>query len=101
MYAVLGLTVLVNTLFVKYLPGLEGVVLILHVIGFFAIMIPLVDLAPISPASFVFTEFTNLSGYPSNGLSFLIGQAAIAILFIGYDGACHMGKSHNHAAHKY
>lgn len=91
MYAILLLAILVNTLLVKFLPHLEGIVMILHVVGFFAIMIPLVALAPISSASFVFTDFTNLSGYSSNGLSWLIGQAAVAILFIGYDGACHMG----------
>ena len=100
MYAVLAITVLVNTLLVKFLPRLEGVVLILHVIGFFAIMIPLVDLAPISPASFVFTDFLNLSGYSSDGLSWLIGQASVAILFIGYDGACHMGMSGKHLIHQ-
>lgn len=82
---------LVNTIFVKLLPGLEGLILILHVVGFFAIIIPVVHLAPISSSSFVWTEFTNFSGYSSNGVSWLIGQSASAILFIGYDGACHMG----------
>jgi choline transport protein len=94
LYAVLILVLLVNTILVKLLPGLEGLVLILHVVGFFAIIIPVVHLAPISSNAFVWTEFTNFSGYSSSGLSWLIGQAGSAILFIGYDGACHMGTPH-------
>lgn len=73
-------------------------VLILHVIGFFAIMIPIVYLAPISDSKFVWAEFTNYSGYSSDGLSWLIGQSAVAILFIGYDGACHMAEEVQNAA---
>lgn len=92
LYAVLILSLSVNVSLVKWLPGVEGVILIIHVVGFFAIMIPLVHLAPISSAKFVFTEFINTSGYSSNGLSWLIGQSASAVLFIGYDGACHMGN---------
>jgi choline transport protein len=93
LYAVLFLTLLTNTVLVKFLPSLEGLILILHVVGFFAILIPVVHLGPISSASFVFTDFTNLSGYSSSGASWFIGQSASAILFIGYDGACHMGES--------
>jgi hypothetical protein len=98
LYAVLIITLFVNTLLVKFLPSLEGLILILHVVGFFAILIPIVHLGPISSASFVFTNFTNLSGYSSNGASWFIGQSASAILFIGYDGACHMGESRSRPA---
>ena len=92
MYAVIALCIFVNTVLIKVLPGLEGLILILHVVGFFAIMIPVVHLAPISSNEFVWTDFTNYSGYSSDGVSWLIGQAASAILFIGYDGACHMAE---------
>ena len=98
LYAVLLLTLLVNTLFIRLLPAFEGIVLVLHVVGFFAILIPVVYLAPISSNEFVWTEFTNLSGYPSDGLSWFIGQSASAILFIGYDGACHMAEEVQNAA---
>jgi choline transport protein len=92
LYAVLLLTLFVNTALIKLLPGLEGVILILHVIGFFAVLIPVVHLAPISSNAFVWEQFNNFSGYSSNGLSWLIGQSASAVLFIGYDGACHMAE---------
>ncbi|EMC93957.1 hypothetical protein BAUCODRAFT_216276 [Baudoinia panamericana UAMH 10762] len=98
LFAVLIVTLFVNTVLIKLLPGLEGVVLILHVIGFFAVLIPVVYLAPISPNAFVWSEFTNLSGYSSSGLSWLIGQSASAVLFIGYDGACHMAEEVENAS---
>lgn len=98
MYAVLALCIFVNTVLVRFLPGLEGVILVLHVVGFFAIMIPIVYLAPISSNAFVWTQFTNFSGYSSSGLSWLVGQSASAILFIGYDGACHMAEEVQNAA---
>ena len=98
LFDVLLLTLFVNTVLVKILPGLEGLILILHVAGFFAILIPVVYLAPISSNAFVWTEFTNLSGYPSSGLSWLIGQSASAVLFIGYDGGCHMAEEVQNAA---
>jgi len=98
MYAVLALCLFVNTVLIKLLPGLEGIVLILHVVGFFAIMIPIVYLAPISSNAFVWKDFTNYSGYSSSCTSWLIGQSASAILFIGYDGACHMAEEVQDAA---
>ncbi|KAI9793073.1 MAG: hypothetical protein M1816_000971 [Peltula sp. TS41687] len=98
LYAVLSLTLLVNTVLSRVLPALEGLILILHFVGFFAILIPLVHLAPTSPASYVFGNFTNLSGYGSDGLSWFIGLVPSATLFIGYDGAWHMAEECHHAA---
>lgn len=95
--AVLALTLLVNTVLIKILPGLEGLILILHVVGFFAILIPVVHLAPISPSHFVWKDYNVYSGY-SSGLAWLIGQSGSAILFIGYDGACHMAEEVKDAA---
>lgn len=98
LYAVLLLTLFVNTLLIKLLPAIEGIVLVIHILGFFAVLIPVVYLAPKSSDAFVWTDFTNLSGYPSAGLSWLIGQSATAVLFIGYDGACHMAEEVQDAA---
>ena len=98
LFAVLALTMVVNTLLVKLFPAFEAMVLAIHVLGFFLVMIPIVALAPKSSDTFVWTEFTNYSGYSSAGLSWLIGQSASAILFIGYDGACHMAEEVQNAA---
>ena len=107
LYAVLLVTLFVNTVAVRILPALEGVILILHVLGFLAILIPLVHLAPISSTEFVFTAWSNSSGYP-DGLSWFVGLTTSSVLFVGmysilttstgadcvagFDGACHMGR---------
>lgn len=98
LFAVLALTMFVNTILIKLFPTFEAFILVIHVLGFFLVMIPIVSLAPISSNAFVWTEFTNYSGYPSGGLSWLIGQSTTAVLFIGYDGACHMAEEVQDAA---
>ncbi|KAF2112037.1 amino acid/polyamine transporter I [Lophiotrema nucula] len=97
LYAVLLVSVFVNTVAIRILPALEGIILILHVLGFFAILIPLVHLAPISPAEFVFETWSNVSGY-SDGLSWLVGLLTSSVLFIGFDGACHMAEEVKNAS---
>jgi amino acid transporter len=81
-YGILVLSVFINTAGIKILPAFEGIVLILHVLGFLAVLIPLVHLAPISPAEFVFVTWENRSGY-SDGLSWFVGLLSSSFLFIG------------------
>ncbi|KAF2198697.1 amino acid transporter [Delitschia confertaspora ATCC 74209] len=97
LYAVLLVSVFVNTVAVRMLPALEGVILILHVLGFLAILIPLVHLAPQSPVEFVFQTWLNGSGYP-DGLSWFVGLLTSSLLFIGFDGACHMAEEVKNAS---
>ncbi|ORY16633.1 amino acid/polyamine transporter I [Clohesyomyces aquaticus] len=97
LYAVLLVSVFVNTVAVRVLPALEGIILILHVLGFLAILIPLVHLAPQSPAEFVFATWANGSGY-SDGLSWFVGLLTSSVLFIGFDGACHMAEEVKNAS---
>jgi choline transport protein len=82
LYAVLLVALFVNTILIKLLPYLEGLILVLHIAGFFGILIPLVHLAPMSSAQFVFTDFLEASGYPT-GLNFFVGLTTSAVLFIG------------------
>jgi choline transport protein len=71
----------------------EGAVLILHILGFFAIIIPLWVMAPRAKASDVLLEFTNFGGWSSTGLSSMIGLLAPTAVLIGYDCSVHMCKS--------
>ena len=73
----------VNTLGARALPKIESMILILHVLGFFAILIPLAHLAPHSSASFVFTDFESLNGWSSNGTSWFIGLLSGVFPFLG------------------
>ena len=64
--------------------------MIFHVLGLFAILIPLIYMAPHGKASDVFTSFLNEGGWQSNGLSFLVGLIGPAFAFVGADGAVHV-----------
>lgn len=80
--AVICVAVSVNVFAIRYLPQFEGLILVLHVVFFFLLLIPLVYLAPISSASFVFTEFRIFSGWTNPGVSWLVGASTSAYLFI-------------------
>lgn len=92
-YFVLVCCAIINIWLIKYLPKLEGVVLIIHVLGFFAVIIPLLRLAPRSTSEFVFTNFSNGGGWASNGVAFMVGGFLTNTFpLIGYDGASHMSE---------
>lgn len=82
-WAVIFFAVLINTVISNLLPKFEGLILILHIIGFFVILIPLITLAPHGSASDVFTTFLNQGNWPSQGLSFFIGLTGNAFAFVG------------------
>lgn len=89
-WAVLLICVFINTALSKALPAIEVAILILHVLGFFVILIPLVYLAPKDNAKDIFTTFQNLGGWETQTLSFLIGLNGNAVAFVGTDGAIHV-----------
>ncbi|KAJ5674493.1 Amino acid/polyamine transporter I [Penicillium maclennaniae] len=98
MFAALLLCVLVNSIGARLLPKVEGLILILHIVGFFAVLIPLVYLAPHKDAEFVFGTFINSSGWSNSGLVWLIGLMGTNLPFIGYDGPCHMAEEVKNAS---
>ncbi|KAI0475372.1 amino acid transporter [Xylariaceae sp. FL0804] len=90
--------VVFNTVISSTLPKVEGFILILHVLGFFAILVPLVYLSPHQSKEEVFTVFANEGGWPTQGLSFMIGLTATVFNFLGADGAVHMSEEIQNAA---
>ncbi|KAH8158048.1 hypothetical protein CIB48_g10203 [Xylaria polymorpha] len=58
LWAVIAFAVFINTVASKTLAHFEGLILVLHILGFFAVLIPLVYLSPHGDASF-FTTFVN------------------------------------------
>lgn len=72
--AVLLVATFANTVGAKRLPMLEGILLFLHVFGFFAILIPLWVVAPKAPAKEVFTSFSNFGGWPTQGTAVMVGM---------------------------
>ena len=74
------------------LPRFEASMLLLHIFGFFAVLLTLVALAPKRDASFVFENFLNIGGFPTEGLSFMVGILGMLWTFSGADGAIHMSE---------
>lgn len=89
-WAIFLFAVFINTLVSSVLPKFEGLILILHILGFFAILIPLVTLGPHASAADVFGTFVNNGGWSSNGVSFMVGMMGNAFAFVGTDAAFHV-----------
>jgi amino acid transporter len=92
-WAIFIFAVFINTLVSSALPKFEGLILILHVLGFFAILIPLVTLGPHGDTKEIFTTFVNNGGWSSQGLSFMIGMMGNAFAFVGTDAAFHVSSN--------
>ena len=91
-WAVILFCVAINAFISGLLPKFEGVILILHIVGFFAILIPLVVLGPHDNAADVFTTFLNEGEWQTQGLSFFVGLLGNVFAFFGADGAIHMSE---------
>lgn len=81
--AVASVAFIFNTFLAQKLPLIEGIILIVHCFGFFAILIPLWVLAPTSPPSKVFGSIEDRGGWGNNGLACLVGLVAPIYALIG------------------
>lgn len=107
--AAVSVCVVFNTFFARKLPLVEGLVMVLHVFGFFGILIPLWIFAPKAPSSEVWGGLQNNAGWSSTGtkvmckifgvryvltlllgLAFLVGMTSSVNALIGPDSAVHM-----------
>ena len=88
----------INTLVSTVLAKIETLILILHIAGFLAILVPLVYLAPHSSPQEVFGVFVNAGGWPTQGVSFFVGIVGIVFAFVGTDGAIHISEEVKNAA---
>lgn len=82
-WAVLLFVVLINAFVNSLLPKFERLVLVLHILGFFAILIPLVALGSHDNATDVFTVWQNGGGWNSQGISFVVGLLGNVFAFSG------------------
>lgn len=82
-WAVIFFAVFINTVISSTLPKFEGLILILHIIGFFVIMIPLVILGPHNDTADVFNTWLNGGGWPTQGVSFFVGLIGNVFAFVG------------------
>lgn len=88
-----------NTIFYRQLPLIENLALVLHIIGFFAILIPLWAKGTPSPdAHAVFFTFTDGGGWGNVGLSTIVGILSPMFSFLGPDSATHMAEELRNAS---
>jgi len=90
--AVVSVAVVFNSFFARKLPLVEGLVLVLHVCGFFAILIPLWVFAPKNTSMDVWTNFSNDGGWNSIGTACLVGLTSSIYALIGPDSCVHMAE---------
>ncbi|KAH9897510.1 amino acid transporter [Xylariomycetidae sp. FL2044] len=82
----------------RLIARFEAFTLVLHLVGFFGVLIPLVYLAPHNSAAFVFKTFYNNGGWPNMGLAFLVGLPPVTASLVGADCAVHMAEEIQAAA---
>ncbi|PPJ52007.1 hypothetical protein CBER1_09635 [Cercospora berteroae] len=91
-FAVVVVSGIFNIFFSKFFPILNNISMVLHLSGFVAVVVVLWVLAPHPPAREVLWEFSNTGGWPTMGLSLMVGQInAIASLGCS-DAAAHMAE---------
>ncbi|KAI4190671.1 MAG: hypothetical protein LQ348_003620 [Seirophora lacunosa] len=98
-WATVLVAVIINTILGRLLPAIEIVMLIVHILGYFGVLIPLVAMAPQKASSHdVFTVFENGGEFPSQGLSFLVGLIGTVFAMFGCDSAVHMAEEVQNAS---
>ncbi|KAM3434969.1 hypothetical protein MY4824_005122 [Beauveria thailandica] len=86
-----------NTLLASRLNLVEGAILVVHIFGFFCMLVPLWVLAPRTPSRIVWTQFHD-GGWNSTGLSTLIGLITSVLPLLGADASVHMAEEVQDAA---
>ncbi|KFY97433.1 hypothetical protein V500_02067 [Pseudogymnoascus sp. VKM F-4518 (FW-2643)] len=76
----------------KILPRAGVVLLVMHIVGFFGVLIPLVYMAKHNTKEQVFLSFHNGGGFKTQGLSWFVGMTTCAFAFGGDDAAVHMAE---------
>ncbi|CAK1355822.1 unnamed protein product [Cercospora beticola] len=92
LYCFLVLCVGFNIFCAQQLPLAEGILLFVHVLGFFVFLLVFWIMADHAPAERVFREFHDGGGWGSTGLSCLVGLATPVWCFIGPDAGAHMSE---------
>ena len=90
--AAIAFAIAFNTRLAARLPMIEGIVSILYVLGFSTIVIVLWTMAPRGNIYAVLFGFSNNGGWPTVGLSAVIGLTAPLTAYIGYDCSAHMAE---------
>lgn len=83
LWAAIGFAVFVNAVIGRLLPKIKGFILVVHILGFFAVILPLIFFGHHQDPSEVFGRVLNIGGLPTKGLSFMVGLVGTAFPFLG------------------
>lgn len=92
-WAALTFALIANLAGGKVLPRVEMVTLVVHIVGFFGILIPLTYMSDHKPSKEVFLEFANEGEFPSQTLAWFVGMSSCAFAFAGGDAVVHVSSS--------
>lgn len=95
---VIGIALLVwvlNVYGANLMPLLQNLMMVLHLVGFFVIIIILWVRAPRATTKATFTEFTNDGGWNSIGLALMVGQISAIYACIGKQAIFCMHRTSN------
>ncbi|KAI7758987.1 hypothetical protein ACKAV7_011540 [Fusarium commune] len=98
MWAVIIVTIAFNTWGTAFFPQLETASLIGHLLGFFAVMIPLWVLCDKNDAHDVFLQFTDQSGWDSMGFAYISSQIYVLWCCFGSDSIVHLSEEVKNAS---
>ena len=88
------IAIIFNTSVAKQLPMVQIVLLVVHVVGLFAIIITLLAMAPARNSGTVaLLDFYNGGNWKTTGLATMIGLLTPLGSMLGFDCAVHMCKS--------
>lgn len=90
------ISIVCNTILVRKLPLMEGIALVLHVLGFFAFLVVLWVMGPRSDR--VWTKFEDPSGWGNTGLATLVGMLGPMLTIGSADLAVHLAEEVKDAA---
>lgn len=90
--ALVFISLFTNTVLAKSLPSIEGVLLLLHVFGFIAVVATVWSLSPQSSAHDVFTQFNDGGDWGNLGLATLVGILSPTVSLIGPDAIAHISE---------
>jgi len=91
-WAVIGVAVSINVFMPNFFPKLEIMILVLHVVGFVAIMVTLLSTAELGSTSSVWLTASNGGGWPTQGLSLCVDFLGNIATFVGADASVHMAE---------
>lgn len=93
-YQCVNIFVALFNMYGKWLPFLGNISMFISIFSYFAITLTVLicSRGKYRPASFVFTQFENGTGWSSSGIAFIVGLINPAWAFSCLDSACHLAE---------